>query len=303
MTWAKTRSSVGSFSIALETSKNNSNEAQVVPSQLSWQEQKEYAAVKIHLLNLFVKEGMFVHRCIQRKCCTRWSQNVFDAKRPLSNTVQGFCYHICEHHYFEQYILMCIGINCVALALYDPLDTEGVSTRSVVLFWVEFVLLMIFTLEITIKIVAWGVFRDRNSYLRDNLNTIDFFIVISGYPGTLFGTTVSSLTALRMFRVLRPLRYIARVEKLRVLVETLIQCVSCLLPVIALFIGVFFLFGVTGTQTFLGAMNNKCYLPVNTTGVISYVLDTSWERLCGSDNGDVHFDRDPNPNSNPYAKP
>ena len=134
-------------------------------ADLSWQEQRESAVLKIQLLNTFVKEAEHVHRLIQRKCCIRWKENTFDAKRPLPDTIQGFCYDICETPSFENFILFCIGMNCVVLAAFDPLD-DGGSTRSRILFWTEFVLLMIFTLEITIKIVAWGVFRDRHSYLR-----------------------------------------------------------------------------------------------------------------------------------------
>ena len=37
---------------------------------------------------------------------------------------------VCLADYFENFILGCILINCVSLALYDPLETDDNSPRS-----------------------------------------------------------------------------------------------------------------------------------------------------------------------------
>jgi hypothetical protein len=62
---------------------------------------------------------------------------------------------------------------------------------------------LIFTVEMLLKITALG-FVGRGSYLGDRWNWLDFFIVIIGFVGMIPG--VGNFSALRTFRVLRPLR-------------------------------------------------------------------------------------------------
>lgn len=76
-----------------------------------------------------------------------------------------------------------------------------------------------------LKISGLGFALNKNSYLRDPWNILDFVIVVSGYA-TFFisssssdtGGSSTNISALRSFRVLRPLRTISGVEGLRVIV-------------------------------------------------------------------------------------
>lgn len=118
------------------------------------------AADRINLLNLFVREGQQIHRLVSRKCCHRWRKNTEEAMIPDDNTCQGRMYRFCENplftirnpftlgtityeFYFEHFILLAIGANCMCLALYDPLEKDESATRTVVLYWIEFTLLIV----------------------------------------------------------------------------------------------------------------------------------------------------------------
>lgn len=74
--------------------------------------------------------------------------------------------------------------------------------------------MVIFTVECSVKIVAYGLWQHEEAYLRNIANFLDFTIVMIGF----FDILMSSLNiegvdakALRAFRVLRPLRLVSGV--------------------------------------------------------------------------------------------
>jgi len=75
------------------------------------------------------------------------------------------------------------------------------------------VFLGLYTVEMLIKIVAMGFFLQKNSYLRDTWNILDFIIVTTAYFPIFFSGGGINLSALRSLRVLRPLRTISSVKK------------------------------------------------------------------------------------------
>ena len=77
---------------------------------------------------------------------------------------------------------------------------------------------LIFTLEGMLKIIAFGfilfnftLFRfclDKNSYLRDGWSILDFLIIIISLIDVIFiDEDLQSFKVIRLFRVLRPLRF------------------------------------------------------------------------------------------------
>lgn len=67
-----------------------------------------------------------------------------------------------------------------------------------------------FTLEMTIKMVAMGVWGS-GSYLADSWNRLDMFIVFAGAVEYCLNVENMNLSAIRTIRVLRPLRAINRI--------------------------------------------------------------------------------------------
>lgn len=72
------------------------------------------------------------------------------------------------------------------------------------------VIFVFFSLEMSIKMVAMGVYG-KNTYLADSWNRLDFFIVLSGALEYCLNMENLNLTAIRTIRVLRPLRAINRI--------------------------------------------------------------------------------------------
>ena len=72
-----------------------------------------------------------------------------------------------------------ILINCVTLAMYDPIDKDCLAMRCRVLENIEHFVFAFFAAEMVIKMVAMGIIG-KKSYLQDKWNRLDCFIVIIG---------------------------------------------------------------------------------------------------------------------------
>nr|CAI5857218.1 unnamed protein product [Callosobruchus analis] len=109
--------------------------------------------------------------------------------------------------------MMVILLNCVTLGMYQPcLDKDPCTTnRCQILQRFDEFIFAFFSLEMTIKMIAMGVYGP-GSYLADSWNRLDLFIVLAGaveYGLPNFNNI--NLSAVRTIRVLRPLRAINRI--------------------------------------------------------------------------------------------
>uniref|UniRef100_A0A3B4TU47 Ion transport domain-containing protein n=1 Tax=Seriola dumerili TaxID=41447 RepID=A0A3B4TU47_SERDU len=144
----------------------------------------------------------------------------------LMNPFRKACISIVEWKPFEIIILLAIFANCVALAVYLPMPEEDSNNTNSNLESLEYIFLIIFSIECFLKIVAYGFLFHADAYLRNCWNILDFVCVSVG----LFTVVVDAINhisgveapvgekgggfdmkALRAFRVLRPLRLVSGV--------------------------------------------------------------------------------------------
>jgi hypothetical protein len=111
----------------------------------------------------------------------------------------------------------------VTLALETPLDDPD-GDKIMVLAKIDLFMTVVFTFECLVKIIAAGlIFSGKNSYLRDGANVLDFVIVGSALLGLAAGgaINISFIKALRILKVLRPLRMIAKHKGLKIAIVSL----------------------------------------------------------------------------------
>ncbi|ESO07428.1 hypothetical protein HELRODRAFT_156774 [Helobdella robusta] len=108
-----------------------------------------------------------------------------------------------------------IILNCITLGLYQPCsDPKCLTIRCKVLEAFDHAIFAFFALEMIIKVVAMG-FVGKKTYLSENWNKLDMFIVLAGVAEYFLDTTHDlNLSAIRTVRVLRPLRAINRIPSL-----------------------------------------------------------------------------------------
>lgn len=115
----------------------------------------------------------------------------------------------------------------------------------------------IFFLEMLTKILALGLIcNGEESYLRSGFNFLDFVIVLSAVFSLLFsnviGLKLSFLKALRMLRILRPLRLISRNKGLRLSLTALLKSIPRIVNLLLIVIFFIFMLSILGTTLFCG---------------------------------------------------
>ncbi|XP_071358891.1 voltage-dependent L-type calcium channel subunit alpha-1C isoform X4 [Trachinotus anak] len=190
----------------------------------------------------------------------------------LKNPIRRACISIVEWKPFEIIILMTIFANCVALAVYIPFPEDDSNATNSNLERVEYLFLIIFTVEAFLKVIAYGLLFHPNAYLRNGWNLLDFIIVVVG----LFSAILEQATkgdgatpiggkaagfdvkALRAFRVLRPLRLVSGVPSLQVVLNSIIKAMVPLLHIALLVLFVIIIYAIIGLELFMGKMHKTC---------------------------------------------
>uniref|UniRef100_A0A671PJU7 Voltage-dependent L-type calcium channel subunit alpha n=1 Tax=Sinocyclocheilus anshuiensis TaxID=1608454 RepID=A0A671PJU7_9TELE len=180
----------------------------------------------------------------------------------LKNPFRKTCINIVEWKPFEIIILLTIFANCVALAVFLPMPEEDINNTNLTLESLEYIFLVIFTLECFLKIVAYGLLFHEGAYLRNCWNILDFVIVVNntikaGVPKEKGGGF--DMKALRAFRVLRPLRLVSGVPSLQVVMSSILKS---MLPLFHIALLVFFMvtiYAIMGLELFKCKMHKTCY--------------------------------------------
>ena len=86
-----------------------------------------------------------------------------------------FCHWFCNHKAFANTILLCIMISSASLAAEDPLNSK--SPRNVTLGYFDVFFTTIFTVEIVVKVVAYGAVFHPGAYCRSPANILDLLVV------------------------------------------------------------------------------------------------------------------------------
>ncbi|XP_046881682.1 calcium channel, voltage-dependent, L type, alpha 1S subunit, a isoform X1 [Hypomesus transpacificus] len=192
----------------------------------------------------------------------------------LKNPFRKACINIVEWKPFEIIILLAIFANCVALAVYLPMPEEDSNNTNSNLESLEYIFLLIFSIECFLKIVSYGFLFHADAYLRNCWNILDFVCVSVGLF-TVALDTINHLSgveaqvgekgggfdmkALRAFRVLRPLRLVSGVPSLQVVMNSILKS---LLPLFHIALLVFFMvtiYSIMGLELFKCKMHKTCY--------------------------------------------
>ncbi|XP_033177043.1 muscle calcium channel subunit alpha-1 isoform X2 [Bombus impatiens] len=171
------------------------------------------------------------------------------------------CIDVIEWKPFEWLILMTIFANCIALAVYTPYPFGDSNLTNQYLEKIEYIFLVIFTLECVMKIIAYGFVAHPGAYLRNGWNILDFSIVVIGMVSTVLSILMKEgfdVKALRAFRVLRPLRLVSGVPSLQVVLNSILRAMIPLLHIALLVLFVIIIYAIIGLELFSGKMHKTC---------------------------------------------
>ncbi|KAL4622587.1 voltage-dependent L-type calcium channel subunit alpha-1D-like [Arapaima gigas] len=192
----------------------------------------------------------------------------------LGNPIRMAAIAIVEWKPFDIFILLAIFANCVALGVAKPFPEDDSNATNHTLERVEYVFMIIFTIETFMKILAYGLVMHPSAYIRSGWNLLDFVIVVVGLfsvvlegtshkPGEAHHTAGKpgglDVKALRAFRVLRPLRLVSGVPSLQIVLNSIMKAMVPLLHISLLVLFVIIIYAIIGLELFIGKMHKTCY--------------------------------------------
>nr|AEJ87268.1 voltage operated calcium channel Cav1B [Dugesia japonica] len=168
-----------------------------------------------------------------------------------NNRFRKFCHFICNHPHFGNIVLVCIMVSSAMLAAEDPLDAE--SPRNKILNYFDYLFTSVFTVEITLKVITYGLVFHNGAFCRSSNNILDLLVVLTSiisYP--INNDAISVVKILRVLRVLRPLRAINRAKGLKRVVQCVVVAVKSIGNIMLVTFLLEFMFAVIGVQLFNG---------------------------------------------------
>ncbi|EDV26563.1 uncharacterized protein TRIADDRAFT_54699 [Trichoplax adhaerens] len=153
--------------------------------------------------------------------------------------------------FFDFFVLLIILSNCVLLA-FRPEEISSYNT-------IEIGYNVVYTIEMTLKIIARGFIIHRFAYLRDPWNWLDFLVVVLGFVAAI--PQLSYIPGIGVVRVFRALRMITVIDGLKTMVNAMLKSLRMLTDVFYLTIFFLCIFGLLGLQMFMGVLSQKCCLP------------------------------------------
>nr|QQY02492.1 voltage-dependent L-type calcium channel subunit alpha-1C [Cryptocotyle lingua] len=172
-----------------------------------------------------------------------------------TNPFRVACFEICNHSYFNNMVLVCILVSSAMLAAEDPLDAK--TARNEILNYFDYFFTSVFTVEITLKIITYGLVLHKGAFCRSANNMLDFMVVMTSiisYPIDI--DTISVVKILRVSRVLRPLRAINRAKGLKHVVQCVVVAVKSIGNIMMVTFLLEFMFAVIGVQLFAGKFHS-----------------------------------------------
>ena len=116
---------------------------------------------------------------------------------------------------------------------------------------------LFFSLEIFIKIIATGFLFNKNSFLRNGWNVIDFIIVIYQWI-KINHKNWGNLSIFRCLKLLNNLKNLKFLRRIKLLINSVIVSLPTLGKVIVFLMFIFLTFGILGMQLFSGIFYNRC---------------------------------------------
>ena len=153
---------------------------------------------------------------------------------------------------------MLIGFNSLLLGIKDYTDDMNCSAVNKFVEGMEPFFMWSFLIECCSKILGMGFILDSGSYLRDAWNWLDFLVVISSLLTEI--PAMRSVSGMRTFRLMRPLRTLTTMPSMKLLISTLMASVAQLGGVLVLAMFFFTIFAILGVSLWSGSINKRCRL-------------------------------------------
>lgn len=172
-----------------------------------------------------------------------------------SSKARVFASQLVSHPRFEAVIIILIVLSSLKLVVETYFDENSDPAVLSAFRILDYFFNAVFILEAVLKIIKMGLINDEGSYLKDNWSVMDFIIVISSIIDMTFSQI--NIFVIKIFRTLRPLRFISRNQNMKIIVNSLLGSIGPLLNVLIVILLVWIIFGILG-MNFMGEKQQFC---------------------------------------------
>lgn len=151
------------------------------------------------------------------------------------------------------------GENGVMKRFYPFMACNAEETRLRYLFLgiVNYLITLLFTAEMAVKVTAFGFVLHKHAYLRDGWTFFEFVMVVVSWAQFLPGAP--NLAMIRLVRVMRPLQLVSRLPGMRPVATTLLKGARPVGSVVLFCFFLTFLVGLVSIEIFAGGMRGRCF--------------------------------------------
>ncbi|XP_022256274.1 voltage-dependent T-type calcium channel subunit alpha-1G-like [Limulus polyphemus] len=176
------------------------------------------------------------------------------------NRFRQICSKIVENRRFDYGILFFITLNCITLAMERP-NIPPDSLEREILTTANYIFTVVFSLEMTAKVISKGLWYGEHAYLKSGWNVMDGILVSISLLDFILSVVAHGssrifaiLRVFRLLRSLRPLRVINRAPGLKLVVQTLLSSLRPIGNIVLICCTFFIIFGILGVQLFKGKL-------------------------------------------------
>ncbi|XP_065655801.1 voltage-dependent L-type calcium channel subunit alpha-1D isoform X4 [Hydra vulgaris] len=183
-----------------------------------------------------------------------------------TNPLRRLCVAISTSKLFELFIILSIATNCVVMGLNTSLPNNDKSNLNYKLMIFDYVFVAVFSFEAILKILSQGFILHSNSYMRNQWNVFDLSVLIASIV-VLFRVSnyLSWIKVIKAARVFRPLKFVAGIPSLNIVMGSILKSLSSLLH-IGVFIGfVIVIYAVIGQLFLQDGFHQVCFYTNNNT--------------------------------------
>ncbi|MEW7291907.1 ion transporter [Aquimarina sp. 2304DJ70-9] len=156
------------------------------------------------------------------------------------------CKKIAGAKWFQNFIISVIILAGVLVGIQTY--GEKIEQWTPIIDRIDWIILIIFTLEVIIKITAEG--NQPQNYFKDTWNLFDFFIVAACFAGPFIGDNAEFLPVLRLIRILRVFKLVTALPELQLIVGALLRSIPSM-AYISLLLGLlFYIYGAMAVFMF-----------------------------------------------------
>jgi hypothetical protein len=182
-----------------------------------------------------------------------------------SNPIRLIFLWISRQPLFDAIILIAILVSCFFLIVERPYPDlvnypgeEDVLTPLVpipqrTMDFVNTICTFLFSVEFLCRVMAQGLIFTQNAYLRSGWNVVDTVVLVFAWIEEVVDGP--NYKALRMGRVLKPLRLMKRNQDMRMIVDALVRTLSPLVYVVLFLIFTIVIFSLIGVGLFGGKLH------------------------------------------------